>query len=116
MCSDQSPTLLTLVSRGAKALDDVEEDEFVPAEDPDDPEDPESTFSPILSVATILEPLDASLNPLLRLPCLGLLLLSLSLSLSLSSLSRLEDEFLSKYEGVRSLSLSVRELGYFELE
>lgn len=115
MCSDQSPTLLTLVSRGAKALDDVEEDEFVPAEDPDDPEDPESTFSPILSVATILELLDASLNPLLRLPCLGLLLLSLSLSLSLSSLSRL-DEFLSKYEGVRSLSLSVRELGYFELE
>ena len=96
MCSDQSPTLLTLVSRGAKALDVVEEDEFVPAEDPDDPEEPDSAFSPILSVGTFLEVLDESLHPLLRELCLGLLLLSLSLSRSLSSLSRLEDEFLSK--------------------
>jgi len=85
-----------LVSRGAKALDEVEEDEFVPAEDPVDPEDPDSDLSAILSDVMFREFLEASFQALLRFVCLGLLLLSLSLPLSLSSLSLLEDEFLSR--------------------
>ena len=96
MCSDQSPTLLTLVSRGAITLDALEEDEFVPPEEPVEPEDPDSDLSPILSEARFLEVLVGSFHPLLRLFCLGLLLLSLSRTLSLSSRSRLDDEFLSR--------------------
>lgn len=96
MCSDQSPTLLTLVSNGAMVLDELEDDEFVPPEDPVDPEEPDSDLSPILSEAIFLELLDVSFHPLFLLFILGLLLLSLSLPLSLSSLSRLLDEFLSR--------------------
>lgn len=96
MCSDQSPTLLTLVSNGAMVLDELEDDEFVPPEDPVDPEEPDSDLSPILSEAIFLELLDVSFHPLFLLLSLGLLLLSLSLPLSLSSLSRLFDEFLSR--------------------
>ena len=97
-------------------MDDVEEDEFVPADEPVEPDEPDSDFSPIRSDPKFLELLDDSVQAFLRLLDLGLLLLSLSRTLSLSSLSRLEDEFLSRYDDVLSLSLSPLEFEYFEFE